>query len=119
MTITKIALDGTVTIVNEDAPSFATLAPVDPLTIPLPRLEFWLVAAQANVSKWSIRDRIAAMEEGPEKFEAIAWFEDADRYRREDPILNEMAPAEGITPEQLDALWIWGLQTYGLLPAMS
>jgi len=95
------------------------LATVDPLTTPLPRLEFWLAAAQANVSKWSIRDRIAAMTEGVEKWEAIAWFEEAVQYRRDDPILVAQAALESITPEQLDALWIWALQTYDLLPSPS
>lgn len=91
----------------------------DPLTLPLPRLVFWLVAAQASVSKWSVRDRIAAMPEGLEKYEAIAWFEEAVQYRRNDPILIEQATAEGIPPEQLDSLWIWALQSNGLLPPPS
>lgn len=92
------------------------VAPVDPLTIPLPRLEFWLAAAEVSVSKWGIRDRIADMPEGREKHEAIAWFEEAKQYRRNDPILNAMADLEGIPPEQLDALWIWAVQTWELMP---
>lgn len=86
--------------------------PIDPLTLPLERLDFWLIAAQAGVSKWSVRDRIADLpEDTPESFkykaEAIAWFEEAKRYRRDDPILVAMAEAEGISAEQLDALWVW------------
>jgi hypothetical protein len=85
--------------------------PIDPLSIPLERLDFWLVAAQAGVSKWSVRDRIAAMPEGVEKNAAIAYFEDAQVYRRDDPLLNAMALAEGITGEQLDTLWTWAVNS--------
>ena len=90
-------------------------APIDPLTKPLDRLAFWLVAASAGVSKWSVRDRITGMPEAtPEEFrakaEAIAWFEEAKQYRRYDPILVAQAEAEGITSEQLDALWIYAAE---------
>ena len=88
--------------------------PTDPLTKPLDRLTFWIVAASVGVSKWSVRDRIAAMpettlEEFRAKAETIAWFEEAKQYRRNDPILVAQAQAEGITSEQLDALWIYAL----------
>lgn len=88
--------------------------PVDPLDLPIDRLTFWLLAASVQVSKWSVRDRIAEMPEAtPEEFqakaEAIAWFEEARQYRRNDPILIAMAEAEGISAEQLDALWVWAV----------
>jgi hypothetical protein len=93
----------------------AYVAPVeDPLAKPLDRLDFWLIAAKAGVSKWSVRDHIAVLpEDTPEDFEAkaeaIAWFEEAKQYRRDDPILIAMAEAEGISAEQLDALWVWAV----------
>lgn len=80
-----------------------------PLLQPLDRLTFWLTAAAAGVSKWSVRDRIATMPDGSEKNEAIAFFEDAQVYRRNDPLLISMAAAEGISETELDALWIWAL----------
>lgn len=88
--------------------------PKDPLAEPLDRLDFWLAAAEVSVSKWSVRDTIAALpEDTPETFkhkaEVIAWFEEAERYRREDPILIAMAAAQGINEEQLDALWVWAV----------
>lgn len=89
-----------------------TEEPVDPLSLPIDRLTFWLVAASAGVSKWTVRDRIAAMPEAtPEEFqakaEAIAWFEEAGQFRRNNPLLIAMAEADGITSSQLDALWVW------------
>lgn len=101
-------------LTDPESPPTEEPEPVDPLTLPMDRLTFWLVAASAGVSKWSVRDRIAAMpEETPEdkiaKYEAIAWFEEAKVYRRYDPILMTFSEAEGITPEQLDVLWAWGI----------
>lgn len=81
--------------------------PQDPLSIPLDRLTFWLAAAEVGVSKWSVRDKIALMPPGVERDAAIAWFEEARQYRRNDPLLIQLAAAEGITEPQLDALWVW------------
>lgn len=81
----------------------------DPLAQPLDRLTFWLAAAEVGVSKWSVRDKIALMPPGVERDAAIAWFEEARQYRRNDPLLIQLAAAEGITEPQLDALWVWAL----------
>lgn len=88
----------------------------EPLTQPLDRLRFWLAAASVGVSKWSVRDRIAAMpdstyDEKVAKDEAIAWFEEAKQYRRDDPLLMQLAAAEGISEAELDALWAWAVQS--------
>lgn len=92
-----------------------------PLTQPLDRLRFWLAAASAHISKWDIRDRIAAMpdqtfEEKKDKSEAIAWFEEAKQYRRNDPLLVRFATEEGISEQELDALWIWTVQSAPPVP---
>ncbi|WP_159953208.1 hypothetical protein [Rhizobium sp. 18065] len=84
----------------------------DPLTLPMERLDFWRLAARVQVSKYSVRARLEAMpEETPEerltKYDAIAWFEEAKQYRRYDLLLISLAEAEGITSDQLDALWSW------------
>lgn len=81
--------------------------PQDPLSLPLARLTFWLAAAEIGVYKPLVRANIDAMPEGPEKYEAIVWFEEATVYRRNDPLLIQLAAAEGITEPQLDALWVW------------
>lgn len=92
-------------------PPYVVPAPADPLAQPLDRLRFWLAAASVGVSKWSVRDRIAAMpettyDEKVAKDEAIAWFEEAKQYRRDDPLLIQLAAAEGISGESLDGLWV-------------
>ncbi|CAH0343774.1 hypothetical protein [Rhizobium sp. CECT 9324] len=88
--------------------------PIDPLTLPMDRLTFWLVAASAGVSKWSVRDRVAGLPEETvvqrrDKYEAIAWLEEAKQYRRYDLLLMTFAEAEGITSDMLDTLWKWGI----------
>lgn len=79
---------------------------------PLPRLTFWLAAAEVGVTKAGIRAHIDTMPEGVEKFQALAYLEEAQVYRREDPLLIQMAAVEGITEPELDALWAWASQTY-------
>lgn len=96
--------------------AYVTPAPADPLAQPLDRLRFWLAAASVGVSKWSVRDRIAAMpdttyDEKVAKDEAIAWFEEAKQYRRDDPLLIQLAAAEGISEAELDALWARAVQS--------
>lgn len=97
-------------------PPYVAPAPANPLAQPLDRLRFWLAAASVGVSKWSVRDRIAAMpettyDEKVAKDEAIAWFEEAKQYRRDDPLLIQLAAAEGISEAELDALWAWAVQS--------
>lgn len=83
--------------------------PTDPLSLPLARLTFWLAAAEIGVYKPLVRANIEAMPDGPAKYEAIVWFEEATVYRRNDPLLIQLAAAEGISEPQLDALWLWAL----------
>lgn len=86
-------------------------APPEPIP-PLSRLTFWLAAAEIGVTKAGIRAHIDAMPEGVEKFQALAYLEEAQVYRRNDPLLIQMAAVEGITEPELDALWAWAAQTY-------
>lgn len=82
--------------------------PPQPLQ-PLDRLEFWLAAAEIGVTKQSVINHAqAAYAADPIALaKAMAFIEEAQRYRREDPILIAMAAAEGITEAHLDALWGW------------
>jgi hypothetical protein len=79
---------------------------------PIPRLGFWLAAAEIGVTKAGVKAHIDAMPEGVEKQQAIVYFEDAQNYRRTDPLLNQMAEVENITQSQLDDLWTWALANY-------
>lgn len=91
----------------------AYVAP-SPIIPPIPRLDFWLAVSEADigVTKAGVKARIDAMPDGKEKEQALYYFEDAERYRREDPLLNQMAALEGISPAELDHLWAWALASY-------
>lgn len=80
----------------------------------IPRLGFWLAvaAAEIGVSKASVKARIDAMPDGVEKEQALYYFEDAQQYRRDDPLLNQVAALEGISQTELDHLWTWALENY-------
>lgn len=94
--------------INTIPPYVAPPAPVPPI----PRLGFWLAAAEVGVTKAGVKAHIDAMPEGVEKQQAIVYFEDAQLYRRTDPLLNQMAELENITQSQLDDLWTWALANY-------
>ncbi|MGP4725554.1 hypothetical protein ACSV5S_12830 [Agrobacterium deltaense] len=89
--------------------AYVAPAPVIP---PIPRLGFWLAAAEIGVTKAGVKAHIDAMPDGVEKQQAIVYFEDAQLYRRTDPLLNQMAELENITQAQLDDLWTWALANY-------
>lgn len=89
----------------------AFVAPA-PVTPPIPRLGFWLAAAEIGVTKAGVKAHVDAMPEGVEKQQAIVYFEDAQLYRRTDPLLNQMAELENISQAQLDDLWVWALANY-------
>lgn len=95
-----------------DAHAWGPLPLSNPLTEPLSRLAFWLAAAEIGVTKAGIRAHIEVMPDGVEKFQALAYLEEAQVYRREDPLLIQMAAVEGITEPELDALWTWAAQAY-------
>ncbi|TRB03041.1 MULTISPECIES: hypothetical protein [Rhizobium/Agrobacterium group] len=86
--------------------------PPTPEIPPIPRLGFWLAAAEIGVTKAGVKAHIDAMPNGIEKQQAIVYFEDAQLYRRTDPLLNQMAELENISQAQLDDLWVWALANY-------
>ncbi|SMD18091.1 hypothetical protein [Rhizobium sp. RU36D] len=95
-----------------DTPPTPEPEPVDPLTAPLSRLAFWLAAAEIGVTKSGIRSRIDAIPDDLARLQAIAYLDDAQIYRRNDPLLTSMAEAEGIAASELDSLWAWAVATY-------
>lgn len=75
---------------------------------PLQPLDFWLIALEIGVTEASVAADIDAMPEGRAKEEARLYFTKAQRYRRYDPLLMDLATKQGVTSEELDHLWLWG-----------
>lgn len=73
---------------------------------PLPRSVFWLAALSVGVTKAGIMGRIDSMPEGADKERKRIMIEETLQYRRNDPDLSSLASEVGITPTQLDSLWL-------------
>jgi hypothetical protein len=80
---------------------------------PLEPLDFWLIALEIGVTEETCAATIAAMPEDTQeqvlaKGSARIYLTKAKRFRRNDPVLNQLAEAQGVTQAQLDHMWIWG-----------
>lgn len=79
---------------------------------PLPRAAFWLAALDASVTKSSVLASIELWPDGVEKERARIMVEEFQQYRIDDPVLQALAASQGISPVQLENLWIWALDHY-------
>lgn len=79
--------------------------PVDPLTLPISRVQFKAVLRIAGLYD-AVVAAIDAIDDPATKAVALTKFEDSDRYDRDDPLFAMLAPAIGVTDEQIDALWV-------------
>lgn len=90
----------------------APYVPPAPTFQPLPRLAFWLVAAQIGVTKAAVLAQIEAMPDGLDKEIARVYVEEAQTYHRDDPHVIMFSELNNIPSAQLDTLWLWA-QTGG------
>ena len=85
------------------------LGSYEPLFIaPFPNLEPYQFHAMVLLTGYSA-DIEAAIDADPEPaFKAAAWakYRYSTHYKRFDPFVVALAAAVGLTPEQLDALWL-------------
>jgi hypothetical protein len=73
---------------------------------------FWKTAGHIGVTKDIVIASINTIEDEGERRDALIDLEEATEFRRLDPTLVLITAKQGITPEQLDALWMWGYATY-------
>lgn len=102
---------------DEEAAFLASLPPPPeepqgPTFLPLPTLDFWLAATQVGVFKTHVLTYARGLPDSTQeqkvfKESLLLYIEDANFYRREDPRIDMLAAVEGITPDQIDALWLW------------
>jgi hypothetical protein len=80
------------------------------LATPLPRADFLLALLSMGRTE---DDVLAAIAHLPDAEQAAAeiLFRHRDSYRRNHPLVVAMAPALGLTPEQVDAAWVQAVQT--------
>ena len=78
---------------------------VDPLTLPISRVQFKAVLRIAGLYD-TVVAAIDGIADPATQAVALTKFQDSDRYDRDDALFTMLAPAIGVTPEQIDALWI-------------
>ncbi|AAL49604.1 unknown [Sinorhizobium phage PBC5] len=94
--------------------------PISPYTPPTPEQiretmpdlsarQLRLVLIGANIMPAQVNAVIAAMPEGPDKAVAMVEWEYATTFRRVHPLLETVGGALGLTPEQIDTMWISAL----------
>jgi thiamine pyrophosphate-dependent acetolactate synthase large subunit-like protein len=93
---------------QEDAE--ALIAQARALATPLPRADFLLALLSMGRTEAHV---LAAIAQLPEADQAAAniLFRHRASYRRDHPLVVAMAPALGLTPEQVDAAWVQAVQT--------
>jgi hypothetical protein len=86
------------------------LAEARALATPLPRADFLLALLSMGRTEAHV---LAAIAQLPEEEQAAAniLFRHRASYRRDHPLVVAMAPALGLTPEQVDAAWVQAVQT--------
>lgn len=80
---------------------------------PLTRLTFWLAAAEIGVTKDRVRNIMNVLPAGPPRDQALAYLDEAQTFRRDDPLLNRIATVDNISQQELDHLWDWATASYG------
>jgi len=89
----------------EKVPAHEPAPPIDPLTQPVTRVQFKAVLRIAGLYD-AVVTAINSIEDPTAKAVAITKFEDSDSYDRDDPLFVMIAPAIGVTDEEIDALWV-------------
>lgn len=80
--------------------------PVDtPEAHPLKRWQFKAMVAYLGKAD-AIVTAINAMPDALTRAVVMARYENSDVYNREDPLFDQLAPAVGLTPEQIDDAWM-------------
>ena len=83
--------------------------PADPLTIDLPRREFRRALLHNGMDTATVLSVINAIADPTDREEMTIWWEDTVLFQRAHPILVDMVAAAGLTPEQGDAIWAYGV----------
>lgn len=79
----------------------------------LKKWQLWLTALQLGtpVTKADVYQAIAAMPiSEPEKEGIRIMIEDVTEYHRGDPRIDLLATAMGLSPSEMDSLWLWAAQ---------
>jgi hypothetical protein len=91
---------------SEEEAAADALSPT-PADFPLSRRQVRKAMLHAGIPLNGVDAALASLPAGEVRDLAIIDWQDAPVYLRSHPMFDMMAPIFGITPAQLDALWIW------------
>jgi len=107
---------GHIIVVNENGQPLAVAAELSASPVPLPDLtarQFWQAALVLGITEEGLvasisdpQDALYVQDEA-ERVSAIIDIRKATSFRRDYPLVDEMAAAHNITTEQMDDLWAW------------
>lgn len=69
--------------------------------------QFWLTAWDVGITKESLRAKILSTYPEEERGRAALEVELATSFERNHSLVDELCVASGITPSELDSLWLW------------
>lgn len=78
-----------------------------PEDFPLSRRQVRKAMVYAGIGLDDVTNTIKQIPDPVERDLALIDWEDAPVYQRSHPLFNTLAPAFGLTTEQLDTLWMW------------
>lgn len=78
-----------------------------PILPPLTRRQLRLALLSIGVTAEYVETHIAAITDPVERAAALIEWEDATHYKRDHPLVADVAAAMQLPPEQVDALWVW------------
>lgn len=85
------------------------MTPADPIDTDLPRREFRRALLHSGMDTAAVLAVIGSIPDPVAREEMMIWWEDTARFQRRHPILINMVAAAGLTPEQGDAIWSYGV----------
>lgn len=83
------------------------VVPVDPVFPTLTRRQLLLALLSIDVSNDDVEAHINAITDPFEKASALIEWQDTKDYRRDHPLVVEIAEAMSLPPSQVDDLWRW------------
>ncbi|PZP72864.1 hypothetical protein [Agrobacterium sp. MS2] len=83
-------------------------SPPEPPTLPpLTRRQLRLALLSIGVTADHVETHIADITDPVDRAAALIEWEDATHYKRDHPLVADVAAAMQLPPEQVDALWVW------------
>ncbi len=82
-------------------------APLLPVLPPLTRRQLRLALLSIGVTAEDVEAHISDITDPVDRAAAMIEWEDATHYKRDHPLVADVAASMALPPAQVDALWVW------------